>query len=132
MTGKEKTRVLVAKAGLDGHDRGALLVTRLLRDAGVEVIYTGLRRTAADIVASAIQEDVDVIGVSILSGTYMQYATKILDLMKEKGIEDKLLVFGGVIPDEDIPKLKEMGAAAVFTQSTSDEEMMNFFRNIPK
>lgn len=123
-----RIRVLIAKVGLDGHDKGANLVTLALRDAGMEVVYTGLRRTANHAISAAVQEDVDVIGVSILSGAHMKVADKILALMKKEGIEDKLFVMGGVIPEEDIPKLKEMGVAGVFTQATSYEEMVDFIR----
>jgi len=108
---ERKIRVLVAKPGMDGHDKGAILVAATLRDAGMETIYTGLRRTVAQIINGAIQEDVDVIGLSILSGAHISVAEKILKSMKEEGIDDKLLIMGGVIPDEDIPRLKEMGVA---------------------
>jgi len=130
---ERKIRVLVAKPGMDGHDKGAILVAATLRDAGMETIYTGLRRTVAQIINGAIQEDVDVIGLSILSGAHISVAEKILKSMKEEGIDDKLLIMGGVIPDEDIPRLKEMGVAGVFTQSSSFEEMIDFIRtNVPK
>jgi len=130
---ERKIRVLVAKPGMDGHDKGAILVAATLRDAGMETIYTGLRRTVAQIINGAIQEDVDVIGLSILSGAHISVAEKILKSMKEEGIDDKLLIMGGVIPDEDIPRLKEMGVAGVFTQSSSFEEMVDFIRtNVPK
>jgi methylmalonyl-CoA mutase C-terminal domain/subunit len=125
----EKIRVLVAKAGMDGHDKGAILVATTLRDAGMETIYTGLRRTVEQIIATAIQEDVDVIGLSILSGAHLSVAQKILKRMKEEEIDDRLFVIGGVIPDEDIPKLKDMGVSAVFTQSSSFEEMVDFIRS---
>ena len=125
----KKIRVLVAKAGMDGHDKGAILVATTLRDAGMETIYTGLRRTVEQIIVTAIQENVDVIGLSILSGAHLSVAQKILKRMKEEGIDDKLFVVGGVIPDEDIPKMKEMGVAAVFTQSSSFEEMVDFIRS---
>lgn len=133
MNQERKIRVLVAKPGMDGHDKGAILVAATLRDAGMETIYTGLRRTVAQIINGAIQEDVDVIGLSILSGAHISVAEKILKSMKEEGIDDKLLIMGGVIPDEDIPRLKEMGVAGVFTQSSSFEEMVDFIRtNVPK
>lgn len=133
MNQERKIRVLVAKPGMDGHDKGAILVAATLRDAGMETIYTGLRRTVAQIINGAIQEDVDVIGLSILSGAHISVAEKILKSMKEEGIDDKLLIMGGVIPDEDIPRLKEMGVAGVFTQSSSFEEMIDFIRtNVPK
>ena len=127
--GEKKIRVLMAKIGLDGHDKGALLVTSALRDAGMEVIYTGLRRKVQQVVNTAIQEDVDVIGISILSGAHLTVATKIVDKMKSVGV-DKPMIFGGVIPDEDVSKLKEIGVAEVFTQSSSYEEMIEFIQNI--
>ncbi len=128
MNDRRRIRVLVAKVGLDGHDKGANLVTLALRDAGMEVVYTGLRRTAEHAISAAVQEDVDVIGVSILSGAHMKVADKIVALMKKEGIEDKLFVMGGVIPEEDIPRLKEKGVAGVFTQSATYEEMIDFIR----
>jgi methylmalonyl-CoA mutase C-terminal domain/subunit len=128
MNDRRRIRVLVAKVGLDGHDKGANLVALALRDAGMEVVYTGLRRTAEHAISAAVQEDVDVIGVSILSGAHMKVADKIVALMKKEGIEDKLFVMGGVIPEEDIPKLREKGVAGVFTQSATYEEMIDFIR----
>ncbi len=125
---ERKIRVLIAKAGLDGHDRGAKVVAAALRDAGMEVIYTGLRQTPEMIVQAAIQEDVDVIGVSILSGAHMAIFPKIIKLMKEKGLDDVLLIAGGIIPDEDIPKLKEMGVAEIFTPGTLTTEIVNFIK----
>ncbi len=125
---ERKIRVLIAKAGLDGHDRGAKVVAAALRDAGMEVIYTGLRQTPEMIVQAAIQEDVDVIGVSILSGAHMTIFPKIIKLMKEKGLDDVLLIAGGIIPDEDIPKLKEMGVAEVFTPGTLTTEIVSFIK----
>jgi methylmalonyl-CoA mutase C-terminal domain/subunit len=125
---ERKIRVLIAKAGLDGHDRGAKVVAAALRDAGMEVIYTGLRQTPEMIVSAAIQEDVDVIGVSILSGAHMTIFPKIIKLMKEKGLDDVLLLAGGIIPDEDIPKLKEMGVAEVFTPGTLTTEIVQFIK----
>ncbi len=112
---ENKIRVLVAKAGLDGHDRGAKVIAAALRDAGMEVIYTGLRQTPEMIVEAALQEDVDVIGISILSGAHMTIFPKILSLMKEKGLNDVLLTGGGIIPEEDIAKLKELGVGEIFT-----------------
>ncbi len=111
----KKIRVLVAKAGLDGHDRGAKVIAAALRDAGMEVIYTGLRQTPEMIVEAAIQEDVDVIGISILSGAHMTIFPRILKLMKEKGIDDVLLTGGGIIPEEDIKALHKMGVGELFT-----------------
>jgi methylmalonyl-CoA mutase C-terminal domain/subunit len=110
-----KIRVLVAKAGLDGHDRGAKVVAAALRDAGMEVIYTGLRQTPEMIVEAAIQEDVNAIGISILSGAHMTIFPRILNLMKEKDVEDILLFGGGIIPENDLKKLKEMGVGELFT-----------------
>ncbi len=112
---ENKIRVLVAKAGLDGHDRGAKVIAAALRDAGMEVIYTGLRQTPEMIVEAAVQEDVDVIGISILSGAHMTILPKILNLMKEKGLNDVLLTGGGIIPEEDITELKKMGVGELFT-----------------
>jgi methylmalonyl-CoA mutase C-terminal domain/subunit len=129
MVQEKKIRVLIAKPGLDGHDKGAIILSSQLRDAGMEVIYTGLRRTADQIVQSAIQEDVDVIGLSILSGAHMSISDRILRKMKEAWIEDKVVVVGGVIPDEDIPRLKEIGIAEVFTQKSSYQEIIEFINN---
>ncbi len=127
--GEKKIRVLMAKVGLDGHDKGALLVTSALRDAGMEVIYTGLRRKVQQVVNTAIQEDVDVIGISILSGAHLSVATKIIAKMKDVGV-DKPMIFGGVIPDEDVDKLKEIGVTEVFTQSSSYEDMIEFIQKV--
>ncbi|MBL8151480.1 MAG: cobalamin B12-binding domain-containing protein [Blastocatellia bacterium] len=124
-----KIRVLIAKPGLDGHDRGAKVIARALRDAGMEVIYTGLRQTPEQIVAAALQEDVDAIGVSILSGAHMTLLPKIVQLCKEKGITDTLIFCGGIIPDDDIPKLKELGIAEVFTPGASTEDAIAFLRD---
>jgi methylmalonyl-CoA mutase C-terminal domain/subunit len=126
MNQKRKIRILIAKVGLDGHDKGAILLSTRLRNAGMEVIYTGLRRSVSQIINTAVQEDVDVIGVSILSGAHISIAEKILNRMKEEGIDDILLMMGGVIPDEDIPKLIDRGVAGVFTQSSSFEEIVEF------
>lgn len=112
---QKKIRVLIAKAGLDGHDRGAKVIAAALRDAGMEVIYTGLRQTPEMIVEAALQEDVDVIGISILSGAHMTILPKIKRLMNEKGLDDVLLTGGGIIPEEDIGKLKEIGVGEIFT-----------------
>src|SRR5512136_2961808 len=114
-----KIRVLIAKPGLDGHDRGAKVVARALRDAGMEVIYTGIRQTPAMIAEAALQEDVDVIGLSILSGAHLDLFPRIIDLIKQKGLDDVLLVCGGIIPEEDIPVLKDIGFAGVFGPGTS-------------
>ena len=116
--GATPIRVLVAKVGLDGHDRGVKVVARALRDAGMEVIYTGLHRTPEQVVASAIQEDVDVIGVSLLSGAHMTLLPRILDMMEAQGIGDRLLIAGGVMPDEDVAALKALGVAEILGQDT--------------
>lgn len=122
-------RVLVAKPGLDGHDRGAKVVARSLRDAGMEVIYTGLRQTPEQIVATAVQEDVDVVAMSILSGAHNHLLPKVVELLKAEGVYDEMLVVGGgVIPDEDIPFLKEKGVAAVFTPGTPTDVTVEFIR----
>jgi methylmalonyl-CoA mutase C-terminal domain/subunit len=121
-------RVLVAKPGLDGHDRGAKVVARALRDAGMEVIYTGIRQTPEMIVEAALQEDVDVIGLSILSGAHMDLFPRVVALMKQKGLGDVLLVCGGIIPDEDVPRLKQMGFVGVFGPGASTVEMGKFIR----
>ena len=123
---ERKIRVLVAKAGLDGHDRGAKVIAAALRDAGMEVIYTGLRQTPEMIVEAAIQEDVDAIGISILSGAHMTIFPRILDLMKQKQVDDILLFGGGIIPDDDLTKLKEMGVGALFTPGTSTVDVVRY------
>ena len=125
----EKIRVIVAKSGLDGHDRGAKVVASALRDAGMEVIYTGLRQTAEMIVEAAIQEDVHAIGISVLSGAHNTIFGKVLKLMKKKGMNDVLLFGGGIIPDEDIEKLKEMGVGEIFTPGASTQEIVKFLNN---
>jgi len=117
-------RVLIAKPGLDGHDRGAKVVARALRDAGMEVIYTGLRQTPAQIVAAVVQEDVRVLGLSILSGAHNQLFPEILRLMKEQGVNDVLVFAGGIIPDEDVPGLKAIGIKEVFQPGTSTEDVV--------
>lgn len=122
-------RVLVAKPGLDGHDRGAKLIARALRDAGMEVIYTGLRQTPEQIVAAAVQEDVDVIGLSILSGAHNHLFPRVVELLKEQGVDDVLIVGGGVIPDDDIPGLKAAGVDAIFTPGTTTTETIEFIKN---
>ncbi len=111
-------RVLVAKVGLDGHDRGVKVVARALRDAGMEVIYTGLHRTPEQVIASAVQEDVDAIGVSLLSGAHMTLLPRLLELMRQQGVGDKVLIAGGVMPDEDVVALKAMGVADILGQNT--------------
>lgn len=123
---ENKIRVLIAKAGLDGHDRGAKVVAAALRDAGMEVIYTGLRQTPEMIVEAAIQEDVNAIGISILSGAHMTIFPRILELMKEKSADDILLFGGGIIPESDLIKLKELGVGELFTPGTSTQEIIKF------
>ncbi len=125
---ERKIRVLIAKAGLDGHDRGAKVIAAALRDAGMEVIYTGLRQTPEMIVEAALQEDVDVIGISILSGAHMTIFPKVLKLMKEKGLDDVLLTGGGIIPREDVQKLKEMGVGELFTPGTPTTEIIEYIK----
>ncbi len=125
---KRKIRVLIAKPGLDGHDRGAKVVARALRDAGFEVIYTGLRLTPEQIVNTAVQEDVDVIGLSILSGAHNALVPRIMELLKEKGMEDVLVLVGGIIPDVDIPFLKSVGVSEILLPGTSTEEIIKFIK----
>jgi methylmalonyl-CoA mutase C-terminal domain/subunit len=124
-----KIRVLVAKAGLDGHDRGAKVIAAALRDAGMEVIYTGLRQTPDMIVEAALQEDVDVIGISLLSGAHMTILPKILNLMKEKGLNDVLLTGGGIIPHEDIQELKKMGVGELFTPGATTTKIADYIKS---
>jgi methylmalonyl-CoA mutase, C-terminal domain len=123
-----RIRVLVAKPGLDGHDRGAKIVARALRDAGMEVIYTGLRQTPEQIATAALQEDVDAIGISILSGAHNTILPRICELLRAQGMDDVLVVVGGIIPDEDIPALKQAGVAAVFQPGASTQEIVEFVR----
>ena len=125
---EQKIRVLVAKPGLDGHDRGAKVIARALRDARMEVIYTGLRQTPEMIATAALQEDVDAVGISILSGAHNTLCPRIVSLLREKGMEDCLVLVGGIIPQEDIPRLKEQGVAAVFLPGTSTEDIIAFLR----
>ena len=122
-------RVLIAKPGLDGHDRGAKVVARALRDAGMEVIYTGLRQTPEQIVETAIQEDVDIIGLSILSGAHTHLFPKVMELLKENNIKDIIVIGGGVIPEEDIPELKKTGITKVFTPGTDTRDIIEFIKN---
>jgi methylmalonyl-CoA mutase C-terminal domain/subunit len=121
-----KTRVVIAKPGLDGHDRGAKVIARALRDAGMEVIYTGLRQTPEQIVGAALQEDADVIGLSILSGAHMHICPRVMELLKEKGLEDVLVLVGGIIPDVDIPKLQAMGVKGIFLPGSPMQEIVDF------
>lgn len=125
----QKLRVLIAKAGLDGHDRGAKVIAAALRDAGMEVIYTGLRKTPEAIVEAALQEDVDAIGISSLSGAHMTIFPKVRNLMKEKGMGDVLLFGGGIVPQEDIAKLKEMGIGEIFTPGASTIAIVEYIKN---
>ncbi len=121
-------RVLMAKPGLDGHDRGAKIVTKALMNAGMEVIYTGRHQTIDQIVAAAVQEDVDVIGLSILSGSHLYYSRRLIEALKERGITDKLVIVGGVIPRRDIPALKELGVAEVFPEGSSLDEIVDYLK----
>lgn len=126
---ESRIRVLVAKPGLDGHDRGAKVIARALRDAGMEVIYTGLRQTPEMIVQAAMQEDVQVIGLSILSGAHMAIVPRVLELLRQNQMEDVAVIAGGIIPDEDGRKLKELGVAAVFPPGSSLEDIVSFIRS---
>ncbi len=125
---EQRIRVLVAKPGLDGHDRGAKIVARALRDAGMEVIYTGLRQTPEQIANAAVQEDVDAIGISILSGAHNTIVPRISELLRAQGMDDVLMVVGGIIPDEDIPTLKQAGVAEVFQPGASTQAIVDFIR----
>jgi methylmalonyl-CoA mutase, C-terminal domain len=128
MMAERKVRVLVAKPGLDGHDRGAKIVARALRDAGFEVIYTGLHQTPEQIVATAVQEDVDAVGLSVLSGAHNYLFGRVLDLLKEKGADDIAVFGGGIIPQEDIQALKALGVKELFTPGTSTQDIIRFVR----
>jgi len=128
MKNDKKIRVLVAKPGLDGHDRGVKIVATALMDAGMEVVYTGLRQTPQQIVASAVQEDVDVIAMSILSGAHDYLFPKVMELLKEKDVDDVLVLGGGIIPDEDIPELKDCGIAEVFGPGTNTADIVGYIR----
>ena len=121
-------RVLVAKPGLDGHDRGAKVIARAFRDAGFEVIYTGLRQTPEQVVHAALQEDVDVVGLSVLSGAHMTLCPRILELMKKEGLNDVLVVVGGIIPDQDVTKLKGIGVSEIFQPGASTEDIVAYVR----
>jgi methylmalonyl-CoA mutase, C-terminal domain len=123
-----KLRVVIAKPGLDGHDRGAKVIARALRDAGMEVIYTGLRQTPEMIATAALQEDADCIGLSILSGAHNHIAPRLMELLKEKGLDDVLVVIGGIIPGIDIPKLKEIGVKGIFLPGTPMQEIVDFIQ----
>ena len=123
-----KIRVVIAKPGLDGHDRGAKVIARALRDAGMEVIYTGLRQTPEQIVAAALQEDADVIGLSILSGAHNAIVPRVMDLLHEKKMDDVLVLVGGIIPDQDVEGLKKAGVAAIFQPGTAMDDIVKFIR----
>ena len=129
-TRPDTIRVIIAKVGLDGHDRGVKIVARALRDAGMDVIYTGLHRTSEEVVEAAVQEDVDVLGVSLLSGAHMTIFPKILELLKQKGADDILVVGGGVMPDEDATALKKMGVKEVLLQDTPPETIVSTIRRL--
>jgi methylmalonyl-CoA mutase C-terminal domain/subunit len=123
-----KIRVVIAKPGLDGHDRGAKVIARALRDAGMEVIYMGLRQTPEQIVAAALQEDADAIGLSILSGAHMHICPRVMELLKARGLEDVLLVLGGIIPDVDIPKLRDIGVKGIFLPGSPMQDIIDFIQ----
>src|SRR6186713_1280267 len=125
---ERKIRVLVAKPGLDGHDRGAKVIARALRDAGMEVIYTGLRQTPEMIASAALQEDVDAVGISILSGAHNTLCPRIIDLLHENGMDDTLVLVGGIVPQEDVDDLKKIGVSEVFLPGTSTEDIVTFIR----
>ena len=126
VTTLRKPRVIIAKPGLDGHDRGAKVIARALRDAGMEVIYTGLRQTAEQIAAAALQEDADVVGLSILSGAHLHICPRLMALLREKGLDHVLVLVGGIIPDMDIPKLKAIGVAGVFLPGSPMQDIVDF------
>jgi methylmalonyl-CoA mutase C-terminal domain/subunit len=127
-TQQRKIRVVVAKPGLDGHDRGAKVIARALRDAGMEVIYTGLHQTAEQIAETVLQEDADAVGLSILSGAHMTLVPKVVRLLAEQGADDVVVTVGGTIPAEDIPELKKLGVAEIFTPGSSTQEIIDFIR----
>src|SRR3954470_18051165 len=124
----KKIRVLIAKPGLDGHDRGAKVIARALRDAGMEVIYTGLRQTPEMIASAAVQEDVDAVGISILSGAHNTLCPRIIDLLRQNGMDDTLILVGGIVPQEDIVELKKIGVSEVFVPGASTEDIVTFIR----
>jgi methylmalonyl-CoA mutase C-terminal domain/subunit len=126
---RQKIRVVVAKPGLDGHDRGAKIIARALRDAGMEVIYTGLHQTPEQIVETVIQEDADAVGLSILSGAHMTLVPRIVELLRAEGVEDVLVTVGGTIPADDIPELKRLGVAEVFTPGAQTQDIVGFIRD---
>jgi methylmalonyl-CoA mutase C-terminal domain/subunit len=126
---QQKTRVIIAKPGLDGHDRGAKVIARALRDAGMEVIYTGLRQTPEQIAAAALQEDADVVGLSILSGAHMHICPKLMELLRAKGLDHVTVLVGGIIPDVDIPKLREMGVKGIFLPGSPMQDIIDFINS---
>src|SRR5579875_3080681 len=128
MSTERKIRVLIAKPGLDGHDRGAKVVARALRDAGMEVIYTGIRQTPQMIAEAALQEDVDVVGLSILSGAHLELFPRIVKELRDRGVDDVLLFAGGIIPEEDVPQLKQLGFSAIFGPGTPTQEIVEYVR----
>ena len=128
MVATQTIRVVVAKPGLDGHDRGAKIIARALRDAGMEVIYTGLHQTPEQIVETCLQEDADAVGLSILSGAHMTLVPRIAELLKDQGADDVVLVVGGTIPNDDIPELKDLGVAEVFTPGSSVQEIVDYIQ----
>jgi 2-hydroxyisobutanoyl-CoA mutase small subunit len=121
---QQSIRVLLAKVGLDGHDRGVKVVARTLRDAGMDVIYTGLHRTPEEVVSSAIQEDVDILGISLLSGAHMTICPRVVELLRERGAEDIIVVVGGVVPDEDVPALRQIGVREILLQDTAPRQIV--------
>ncbi|MDP8249085.1 MAG: cobalamin B12-binding domain-containing protein [Candidatus Tritonobacter lacicola] len=125
-----KAKILIAKPGLDGHDRGAMIIAHALRDAGFEVIYTGIRQTPEQIVAAAVEEDVDIIGLSCLSGAHLELFGRVTELLRQKDLADTAVVGGGIIPEEDIPRLREMGIKKVFTPGASTTEIVTYFNNL--
>ena len=126
---QRKIRVVVAKPGLDGHDRGAKIIARALRDAGMEVIYTGLHQTPEQIVATVIQEDADAVGLSILSGAHMTLVPRVVELLREQGADEVVVTVGGTIPSDDVPELKKLGVAEVFTPGSSTQSIIDFIRD---
>ena len=128
-TGNRKIRVVVAKPGLDGHDRGAKIIARALRDAGMEVIYTGLHQTPEQIVATVIQEDADAVGLSILSGAHMTLVPKVVAMLADQGVDDVVVTVGGTIPADDVPELKKLGVAEVFTPGAPTDAIVDFIQN---
>jgi methylmalonyl-CoA mutase C-terminal domain/subunit len=125
----KKIRILIAKPGLDGHDRGAKIVARALRDAGMEVVYTGLRQTPEQIISAAVQEDIHAIGVSILSGAHMYVFSRLLELARENNLDDVMIFGGGIVPEEDVKKLTEMGVAKIFTPGAHTEDIVTFIKH---